>query len=183
MKLLFTGFAFMLLTALPAMAVNKCEINGKVSYTDAPCPNGKTTTLELLKEPRPERQARPLRANGASQANHVQASHFARNERYPSDEAGSAGPSKLDALKRKLETLEDEKKRKEEAERRSQQAQQSAEEQARRSRNALNAQKCAIVRQEMAANQKDMNDKRNSYGEEQKKDYEMRLKEFNYYCN
>ncbi len=37
--------------SVPALAINKCEIDGKVSYTEAPCPAGKTTVLASVPAP------------------------------------------------------------------------------------------------------------------------------------
>lgn len=34
------------LLSAPALAINKCEANGKISYSDAPCRNGKASKIE-----------------------------------------------------------------------------------------------------------------------------------------
>ena len=38
-------FVCSVFVSLPALAINKCELNGKISYSEAPCPAGKATVL------------------------------------------------------------------------------------------------------------------------------------------
>lgn len=39
------------LAATPAMAINKCEANGKITYSEAPCPQGKATIIQTPAAP------------------------------------------------------------------------------------------------------------------------------------
>ncbi len=40
-----------LIVSVPALAINKCEADGKISYSEAPCPSGKATVLASAPSP------------------------------------------------------------------------------------------------------------------------------------
>lgn len=55
-QLLTISIASCTLLATPALAVYKCEINGKLSYSDKPCAKGKESQLESTRAPSPKEQ-------------------------------------------------------------------------------------------------------------------------------
>ena len=46
------------LPTAPALAIHKCEINGKITYSDTPCPAGKASELAIKQTVTPEDTAR-----------------------------------------------------------------------------------------------------------------------------